>query len=104
VFPSYANEGIPQAILQAMAYGLAIITTTAGAIEEAVAGYPAATVIAPRDVAQLAEAMRGFGQKALGRVLLPEAICQRIDIGAMTDQMVAIYEQAASAASPPRGG
>lgn len=94
VFPSYANEGIPQAILQAMAYGLAIITTTAGAIEEAVAGYPAATIIAPRDVAQLAGAMRGFGRQRPGRVSLPEAICQRIDIGAMTDHMIAIYGRA----------
>jgi glycosyltransferase involved in cell wall biosynthesis len=93
VFPSYANEGIPQAILQAMAYGLAIITTTAGAIEEAVAGYPAANIVAPRDVAQLADAMRGFGRQMPGRVSLPDAIYQRIDIDAMTHQMVAVYER-----------
>jgi len=104
VFPSYANEGIPQAILQAMAYGLAIITTTAGAIEEAVAGYPAATIVAPREIVQLADAMRDLGRIQPGRVALSKDICQRIDIGAMTDQMVAIYEQAASTASPPRSG
>ena len=94
VFPSYANEGIPQAILQAMAYGLTIITTTAGAIVEAVAGYPAATVIAPRDVAQLAKAMRDIGRTQPDRIALSKDISQRIDIGAMTDHMIAIYERA----------
>ena len=101
VFPSYANEGIPQAILQAMAYGLTIITTTAGAIVEAVAGYPAATVIAPRDVAQLAKAMRDIGRTQPDRIALSKDISQRIDIGAMTDHMIAIYEQAASTALLP---
>ena len=32
--PSYANEGVPQALVQAMLSGLACITTTAGAIPE----------------------------------------------------------------------
>jgi glycosyltransferase involved in cell wall biosynthesis len=32
--PSYANEGVPQAILQAMACGVPVITTDAGAIAE----------------------------------------------------------------------
>ena len=32
--PSYANEGVPQAILQAMACGVPVITTDAGAIGE----------------------------------------------------------------------
>jgi len=65
-----------------------------------VAGYPAATVIAARDVTQLAEAMRGFGQKAPGRVLLPEAISHRIDIGVMTNHMIAIYERASQEKRP----
>jgi glycosyltransferase involved in cell wall biosynthesis len=32
--PSYANEGVPQAILQAMACGVPVVTTDAGAIDE----------------------------------------------------------------------
>ena len=32
--PSYANEGVPQAILQAMACGVPVVTTDAGAIAE----------------------------------------------------------------------
>ena len=83
-----------------MAYGLAIITTTAGAIEEAVAGYPAATVIAPRDIAQLADAMRDLGRIQPGRVALSKDISHRIDIGAMTNHMIAIYERASQEKRP----
>ena len=36
--PSYANEGVPQAILQAMACGVPVITTDAGAIDEVAFG------------------------------------------------------------------
>jgi len=32
--PSYANEGVPQALVQAMLVGLPCITTTAGSISE----------------------------------------------------------------------
>ncbi len=34
VLPSYANEGVPQAILQAMGCGVPVVTTDAGAIAE----------------------------------------------------------------------
>jgi len=57
VFPSYANEGIPQAILQALAYGLPIITTDAGSILEAVDGVPNVKITKKRDVTSLSHAM-----------------------------------------------
>ena len=53
VLPSYA-EGLPMAILEAMAYGLVIVSTTVGAIPEVVSqdsGY----LIAPGDKVALAE-------------------------------------------------
>jgi hypothetical protein len=44
--PSYANEGVPQAILQAMLCALPIVTTPVGAILEAVSDRQTALVVA----------------------------------------------------------
>ncbi len=55
--PSYANEGVPQAILQAMLCGLPIVTTPVGAILEAVSDGDTALVVVPKDVAALASAI-----------------------------------------------
>ena len=56
--PSYANEGVPQAILQAMLTGLPIVTTPVGAILEAVQDGETALVVPPKDSAALAAALR----------------------------------------------
>ncbi|MCM2288573.1 MAG: glycosyltransferase family 4 protein [Sulfuritalea sp.] len=55
--PSYANEGVPQAILQAMLCGLPIVTTPVGAILEAVTHGDTALVVPPKDPAALAAAI-----------------------------------------------
>ncbi|MCX7166047.1 MAG: glycosyltransferase family 4 protein [Rhodocyclales bacterium] len=55
--PSYANEGVPQAILQAMLCGLPIVTTPVGAILEAVSDGNTALVVPPQDAAALAGAV-----------------------------------------------
>ncbi len=55
--PSYANEGVPQAILQAMLCGLPIVTTPVGAILEAVSNGDTALVVVPKDAAALASAI-----------------------------------------------
>lgn len=56
--PSYANEGVPQAILQAMLTGLPIVTTPVGAILEAVTDGETALVVPPKDSAALEAALR----------------------------------------------
>lgn len=55
--PSYANEGVPQAILQAMLCALPIVTTPVGAILEAVNDGDTALVVPPKDAAALAGAI-----------------------------------------------
>ena len=55
--PSYANEGVPQAVLQAMFAGLPIVTTPVGAILEAVSDGETALVVAPKNPAALATAL-----------------------------------------------
>lgn len=57
VLPSYANEGIPQAILQAMALGIPIISTFAGGIEEVIQNGQTGTLVPPRNVQALSEAI-----------------------------------------------
>jgi glycosyltransferase involved in cell wall biosynthesis len=57
VLPSYANEGIPQAILQAMAIDLPIISCPIGGIPECTTGLPGVTLVPPQDVDVLAAAL-----------------------------------------------
>mgnify|MGYP000429415235 FL=1 len=56
VLPSY-NEGLPIAILEAMSYGLPIISTNVGSIGEAVKEKENGFLIEPGDVDSLAHAM-----------------------------------------------
>lgn len=56
--PSYAHEGVPQALVQAMLCGLPIVTTAVGAIPEAVADRHSALIVAPHDADALTIALR----------------------------------------------
>jgi glycosyltransferase involved in cell wall biosynthesis len=68
--PSYANEGVPQAILQAMLAGLPIVTTPVGSITEAVEHGKSALIVAPGDITALAQAIqRLLDNPELGRSL-----------------------------------
>ena len=56
VLPSY-SEGLPQAVLEAMNCGLAVVATRVGGVPEAVIDGRTGLLVEPRDVAQLREAM-----------------------------------------------
>lgn len=72
--PSYANEGVPQAILQAMLCALPIVTTPVGAILEAVSDGDTALIVPPQDAAALAT--------AIGRLLDDAALAARLGTAA----------------------
>jgi glycosyltransferase involved in cell wall biosynthesis len=55
VLPSYANEGVPQAILQAMACALPVISTDVGSIGEVVLSGQTGLLVKPHDVDSLVE-------------------------------------------------
>src|SRR5438094_1548973 len=55
--PSFGDEGVPQAIMQAMACGLAVVATPVGAIEEAVQRGRTGLIVPPRDATALAAAL-----------------------------------------------
>ena len=93
--PSYANEGVPQAILQAMACALPIVTTPVGAILEAVADGETALIVPPKDADSLADAMaRLLEDGELARRLgaaARERVGQAYSLAAMLDRMVGVF-------------
>lgn len=102
--PSYANEGVPQAVMQAMLTGVAIVTTPVGAILEAVTDRDTARVVAPEDSRALARAldelMRDPALRArLGDRARTHALA-RFTLATMLDAMERVF--AAAAAERPR--
>ena len=93
--PSYANEGVPQALVQAMLAGLPSVTTHAGSIAELATHESTALVVAPRDPVAL--------RAALARLLGDAGLRERLGGAArahcaahfsrehMLDRMEAIY-------------
>jgi glycosyltransferase involved in cell wall biosynthesis len=100
VLPSYANEGVPQAVLQAMMTGLPVVSTTVGAIAEAVDDRVTGRLVPPREVealraaltALLADPQQARGMGAAGR----ERALARFSRNAMLDRMEAIFSRAAA--------
>jgi glycosyltransferase involved in cell wall biosynthesis len=99
--PSYANEGVPQALIQAMLAGLACVTTNVGSMAELAIHEKTALVVAPQDVAALRTALTRLLQdpklvQALGAAA--RAHCaERFGYERMLDRMEAIYLAAADA-------
>lgn len=57
VLPSYANEGVPQAIMQAMLCALPVVTTPIGSIGEIVTHDSTGLMVKPKDVDELWQAL-----------------------------------------------
>jgi glycosyltransferase involved in cell wall biosynthesis len=99
--PSYANEGVPQALVQAMLCGIACVTTDIGAIPEAARDGETAIVVPAQDVAALARALeRAIGDSALRERLGRAAreLCMRqFGYDAMLDRMEAVFRNAVAA-------
>ena len=96
--PSYANEGVPQAILQAMLCGLPIVTTPVGAILEAVSDGETALIVPPRNVEEMAAAIARLLDDAdlAGRLGSSARRVASSDFSreAMLDRMEAIFREA----------
>lgn len=97
--PSYANEGVPQAILQAMLTELPIITTPVGAITEAVSDGRTACIVPPRDATALAGAIKALienpeQRSTMGSQARKDAE-QRFSSGIMLENMETIFDLAA---------
>jgi glycosyltransferase involved in cell wall biosynthesis len=98
VLPSTGNEGVPQAVMQAMAAGLPIVSTPVGAIGEVVDDGRTGILVPPGESAPLAEAIAallGNAQMAtsLGQDGLREAQA-RFSEAIMLDRMEEVLADA----------
>ena len=98
--PSYANEGVPQALMQAMACGLAVVTTPVGSIGEIVADGETGVLVAPEDAGALREALEALlgdaaRREALGKRAL-QAARERFAEQGMVERMVDVFRAAAA--------
>jgi len=94
VLPSY-NEGLPMAILEAMSYGLPVITTPVGGIAEAVEEGENGFLIQPGDVTNLANKLLYFikypeqlsvmGQRSYSRA------ADTFELGGVVQQLQTLY-------------
>ena len=99
VLPSYANEGVPQSLLQAMLVGLPVVTTPVGSITEAVLDGETGIVVQPEQVAPLRDALQKLladralaaSMGAAGR----ERALGRFSMEAMLDKMESVFQRAA---------
>ncbi|MGZ4959762.1 MAG: glycosyltransferase [Methylomonas sp.] len=55
--PSYANEGVPQALMQAQACGIPAVTTLIGSIDEAIIPGQSALIVRPENAVELRDAL-----------------------------------------------
>ncbi|HEY3431449.1 MAG TPA: glycosyltransferase family 4 protein [Rhodocyclaceae bacterium] len=93
--PSYGDEGVPQSIMQAMACGLAVVSTPVGAIAEAVVDGETGILVTPKDNQVLAQALgKLMGDETL-RMQYAEAglsrARKRFGVDIMLDRMEAIF-------------
>lgn len=93
--PSYANEGVPQAILQAMSCGIAVISTPVGSITEAVRNGETGIIVPARDAAALGSAIEQLLADADMRLNYGDAArkvaLDKFGLDIMLDKMEAIF-------------
>lgn len=98
--PSYANEGVPQALMQAMACGLAVVTTPVGSILEIVQDGATGLIVPPEDPSRLRAAIESLLDDAAPRAALGararETAVDRFGEDRMVSRMVEVFRQAAA--------
>lgn len=97
--PSYANEGVPQALMQAMACGLAVVTTPVGSIREIVVDNDTGVIVPQENVPLLGAAIERLLadddlRRTIGRAAATVARA-RFGEARMVEAMLAVFRQAA---------
>jgi len=101
VLPSYANEGVPQALLQAMLVGVPCVTTDAGAIPEIARHGETACIVPREDAVALAAAIDGVLDDPAASAAIAERarafVLPRFGIDTMLDRMETVFRTARAA-------
>jgi glycosyltransferase involved in cell wall biosynthesis len=98
VLPSYANEGVPQALLQAMFCGVPCVTTDAGAIPEIARDRDTARVVPRENAVALASAIDDVLDDPPAAMAMAERarayVVPRFGLERMLDRMEAVFRRA----------
>lgn len=101
VLPSYANEGVPQAIMQAMLCALPVVTTPIGSIGEIVTHDSTGLMVKPKDADELRQALERLAADASLRNRLGNQARQfalaHFGLDPMLDKMEKIFAGAMAA-------
>ncbi|MBU3728768.1 MAG: glycosyltransferase family 4 protein [Phycisphaerales bacterium] len=96
--PSYANEGVSQAVLQAMMTGRPVIATPVGATQEAVRHGETGIIVPPSDSESLASAIRELAESPAKRAALGArgraVALAEFSVERMADRMEAVFMKA----------
>lgn len=99
VLPSYANEGVPQALVQAMLCALPCVTTNIGSIGEVARDRDTAIVVRPENVADLRQGLETLlGDARLGAELGARArahCAAHCGLESMLERMEKVFRDAA---------
>ncbi|MEP7329005.1 MAG: glycosyltransferase family 4 protein [Betaproteobacteria bacterium] len=99
VLPSWGDEGVPQSLMQAAACGLPAVSTTIGAIGEAVRDGETGILVTPKNVPALTEAMARLMNDATLRQRMGAAAHRyaqaNFGIDQMLDGMEHVFERVA---------
>lgn len=102
------NEGLPMAIIEAMAYGLPVVATPVGAITDAVREGETGLLVPPGDAPALAQALaRLVGDPGLRRQLGAAgraAYLAELEIGAFNDRLERLLRRVEGAKGPHEAG
>jgi glycosyltransferase involved in cell wall biosynthesis len=97
--PSYANEGVPQALMQAMACGCAVVTTPVGSITEIVEDGVTGLIVPPENPQRLAQALQELlGDETRRQSLGARAHAlarERFGEERMVDRMIEVFNSVA---------
>ncbi len=95
VIPSVEGDTIPQVLMQALAVGLPVVSTTVGSIPDVVVDGETGYVVPPRDAAALAQRIETLLEDALLRKRMGEqgrALVERLySIDRMLDELERVY-------------